>query len=73
MRIRYTGPKPEKRVSFSNKNHGQPYVFTPECDIEDLEVIKWLLHPDRMGLFVESPVKEDPAVAADIKKVAKKS
>lgn len=51
MLIRYTGPKPVKKVEVA----GKWYTFEPACEFNevfDLPVIEWLLHPDRKGLFV---------------------
>jgi len=50
MIIRYTGPKPRKVVNIA----GVEYVFAPTHEFNevfDLVQIKWLLHPERAGLF----------------------
>lgn len=52
MLIRYTGPKPQKTVTW----FGRQFVFDPTRELPELEhadLIKWLLHPDRAGLFVQ--------------------
>ena len=57
MRIRYTGTKPVKKVDF-NLNI---YVFNPTCDFNellDMDITKWLLHPDRAGLFVVDDIAD---------------
>ena len=60
MLIRYMGPKPAKTVQYGNLT----FVFTPTCEVNDAEVIKFLLHSDRKGLFV--PVKNEvPVVKAE--------
>jgi len=51
MIIRYTGLKPRKVVNIA----GKEYVFEPTYEFNevfDLVQIKWLLHPERAGLFV---------------------
>jgi hypothetical protein len=50
MEIKYLGQKPRKVVTIA----GKEYVFSPMCmfnEVFDLNEIKWLLHPDRAGLF----------------------
>lgn len=57
MKIRYAGPKPIKLVNVAGKD----FTFDPLCEfneIFDLEIIKWLLHPDRAGLFVVEETKD---------------
>lgn len=51
MIIKYTGLKPRKIVSI----FGAEYTFEPTHEFNevfDLSAIKWLLHPERAGLFV---------------------
>lgn len=55
MRIKYTGNKPQKIVERNYKR----YVFTPYAEVEDPDVIEFLLSPDRQGLFVIEEEDED--------------
>lgn len=64
MLIKYTGPKPIKKLSWHTKDWGvQEYVFDPVCKVTDSEFCKFLLHPERKGLFVMTD--EDPAMKID--------
>jgi len=41
------------------------YVFDPVCHVSDSEFVKFLLHPDRMGLFSEvseEEIKDDQKI-----------
>lgn len=66
MRLRYTGSKPQKIVIYGNKQ----YVFTPECDVDDDDVIKFLLAPERKGLFIAS--RTIPTIRVEIPDVFNK-
>ncbi len=55
MLIKYTGPKPSKRMEFNNAT----YYFTPTCEVKNPEHLRALLHTDMKGLF--EVVKEAPA------------
>lgn len=52
MLIKYNGPKPVKTLEYSHKDWGlMKYVFNPICKVADSEFAKFLLHPDKNGLF----------------------
>lgn len=55
MLIRYTGEKPKKVLELNRK----VYEFSPVCEVEDKEALKFLLSNEREGLF--EVVKESPA------------
>jgi len=57
MKIRYCGSKPIKIVNVAGKN----FTFDPIAEfneIFDLPIIKWLLDPERQGLFVVEETKD---------------
>uniref|UniRef100_A0A6M3L6I5 Uncharacterized protein n=1 Tax=viral metagenome TaxID=1070528 RepID=A0A6M3L6I5_9ZZZZ len=53
MLIKYTGTKDKKVVEYAYKQ----FEFTPALEVKDEGLIKFLLHPERKGLFTE--VKEE--------------
>ena len=55
MKITYTGPKESKTIETTGK---PTLVFAPSCEVKDPTLIKFLLHPDRLGLFVEGDAEE---------------
>lgn len=61
MKIRYTGPKEQKRVQFSSGEF--VYVFNGDepQEITNVEHLRFFLHEDRYGLFekVEDEVTDD--------------
>lgn len=57
MKLKYTGPKPKKLVTVGTKE----LIFNPYCELNpifDIEIINWLLHKDRAGLFVVDDVED---------------
>ena len=57
MLIKYLGPKPQKRIEWGEK----VYIFNPTCVITNKELLLFLLHPDKSGLFegdVSKPLHE---------------
>lgn len=57
MIIRYAGSKPKKVVNYS----GKEITFAPCAEFNevfDLPLIKWLLNPDKLGLFVVEENKD---------------
>ena len=60
MLIKYNGPKRSKTLEWSHKDWGlMTYVFNPVCKVTDSDFAKFLLHPDKQGLF--SIVEESEA------------
>lgn len=52
MLIKYNGPKSSKTLQYNHKDWGlMTYVFNPVCKVTDSEFAKFLLHPDKTGLF----------------------
>ena len=56
MLLKYTGPKSVKAVQYN----GKEFLFIPECEVDDMNTIKHLLHPDMKGLF-ERVVEPTPS------------
>lgn len=57
MKIKYTGPKPVKKVTVGTKE----LTFDPCCELNpvfDIDTINWLLHKDRAGLFIVAEVED---------------
>lgn len=57
MKIRYMGTRLQKKVNVA----GRDLLFNPTCELNpifDIEIIKWLLHRDRQGLFVVIEVED---------------
>ncbi len=57
MLIKYLGPKKEKKVTVGTKE----LLFNPCCELNpvfDIDIINWLLHRDRAGLFVVADVED---------------
>lgn len=58
MIIKYNGTKEVKKLIWQTKDWGiMEFVFNPMCKVTDPEFAKFLLHPERQGLFsiVEEP------------------
>lgn len=55
MLLKYTGPKQSKKIEYNDR----VFVFAPECEVDDMTTVKFLLDPDRKGLF--EIVKKQPA------------
>lgn len=69
MLIKYNGPKPVKTVYYPHKDWGVlQYVFNPICKVTDSDCAKFLLHPDRKGLFSIVDDKEAPKDVPEGKK-----
>lgn len=66
MLIKYNGNKEKKVLEYMNKDFGlMRYEFTPVCSVSDSEFVKFLLHPDRQGLFSEvksEEIKDDDKI-----------
>lgn len=64
MLIEYKGSKPSKTLTFNHKDWGLQSVVWDEfngkvAEVTDQEFLRFLLHPDRKGLFVRVERKEE--------------
>jgi hypothetical protein len=69
MFIKYNGPKKTKTLEFNTKQWGLiTHVFDPIAEISDPDIVKFLLHPYRKGLFSTVNKDDVPVVEEQIKR-----
>lgn len=69
MLIKYTGAKESKKLQYFVKDWGlMDFTFNPTCKVTDPEFARFLLHPDRKGLFVIVDEPEAEQIPAEAKK-----